>query len=76
MDDGSGAEQEIFFTVETPLGFTVRVTRRYWELIVTIKHPVMAGREEEVKATLQNPFQIRLSRNDSKVVTTQPKWVN
>jgi len=60
-------ESEIFFVVETPLGFTVRVTRRYWELIVTVKHPVMAGHEAEVKATLQNPYQIRLSKNDSKV---------
>jgi hypothetical protein len=34
---------DILFDVPTPLGFSVRVTRRYWELIVTIKHPVMRG---------------------------------
>jgi len=37
------------FEVSTPLGFRVRVTRFYWELITTIKHPVMAGQESIVK---------------------------
>lgn len=40
---------ELLFEVLTSLGFRVRVTRAYWNLIVTIKHPVMAGREEQVK---------------------------
>lgn len=44
MIDG-GHEQAILFEVSTPLGFRVRVTRSYWELITTIKHPVMAGQE-------------------------------
>ncbi len=34
-----------FFEVATPLGFNVRITRRYWDLIVSVKHPVMRGRE-------------------------------
>ena len=29
----------LLFEVSTPLGFTVRVSRAYWEVIVTIKHP-------------------------------------
>jgi hypothetical protein len=45
------------------LGFRVRVTHAYWELIVTIKHPVMAGREEDVKKTLEQPDEIRQSRS-------------
>lgn len=45
----------------TPLGFRVRVTHAYWELIVTIKHPLMAGREEAVKKTLGQPDEIRQS---------------
>ena len=48
-------EKEILFEVMTPLGFQVRVTKAYWELIVTIKHPVMAGREEDVKMALAQP---------------------
>lgn len=54
---------DIFFEVLTPLGFSVRVTRNYWELIVTIKHPVMRGREIDVQNTLREPDEIRRSRN-------------
>ena len=43
------SDDEILFTASTPLGFQVRVTRAYWEIIVTVKHPVMEGREEDVK---------------------------
>ena len=60
-------ELTIYFEVPTPLGFRVRVTHSYWELIVNIKHPIMAGRELEVQETLQNPDEIRVSRNDSAV---------
>ena len=55
---------EVLFEVLTPLGFRVRVTRAYWELIVTIKHPAMAGRENDVRAALQHPSEIRQSRSD------------
>ncbi len=42
----------------------MRVTRSYWDLIVTVKHPVMAGRVEDVKEVLENPDEVRLSRSD------------
>jgi len=58
---------ELLFEAMTPLGFRVRVTRRYWELIITVKHPVMAGRKNDVKNTLQNPSEIRQSKGDLKV---------
>jgi hypothetical protein len=57
----------LLFEVLTPLGFRVRVTRAYWELIVGIKHPAMVGREQEVKETLEHPEEIRLSRSDQDV---------
>ena len=59
--------EDIIFKAPTPLGFNVRVTRNYWELIVTIKHPVMYGREIDVQDTLQTPDEIRRSRSDSAV---------
>jgi hypothetical protein len=37
------------FVVETPLGFRVRVSRSNWEKIVILKHPVMEGKESDVK---------------------------
>lgn len=61
------AEKEIFFEVMTPLGFRVRVTRAYWDLIVNIKHPVMKGREEDVKKVLEQPDEIRQSKSDENV---------
>jgi len=58
---------EFLFDVLTPLGFRVHVTRSYWELIITVKHPVMAGHENEVRKTLENPDEIRQSRSDKNV---------
>ena len=58
---------DLLFDVMTPLGFKVHVTRAYWETITTIKHPVMAGRENDMRETLQNPDEIRLSKSDSQI---------
>ncbi len=60
-------EREILFEALTPLGFTVRVTRACWTIITTVKHPVMAGREAEVKAALESPEEIRRSKSDATV---------
>jgi hypothetical protein len=59
--------QNLLFNVPTPLSFHVRVTRSYWDYIVTVKHPVMAGREQDVQDTLQSPDEVRVSRSDSQV---------
>ena len=59
--------KEIIFKVFTPLGFWVSVDRARWELIATIKHPVMAGRESDIQKTLEKPDEIRLSKSDPKV---------
>jgi hypothetical protein len=55
------------FDVLTPLDFQVHVTRPYWNLIVTTKHPAMAGRERDVEAALRAPVEIRVSRIDPSV---------
>ena len=59
--------EKLLFEVTTPLDFTVRVTATYWDMIETIKHPVMAGFENNVIETLANPEQIRASRSDPNV---------
>ena len=61
-------DPELLCEVLTPLGFGVRATRERWNLITTVKHPVMAGREDAVRATLENPEQIRQSRSASEVL--------
>jgi len=58
---------DLLFQILTPLNFRVRVTRSYWEYIVTVKHPVMTDREQDVKDTLQSPDEIRVSRSDPAV---------
>jgi hypothetical protein len=59
--------RNILFTVRAPLGFTVRVTREYWAIITTVKHPAMAGCEAEARAVLESPEEIRRSKSDAKV---------
>jgi hypothetical protein len=61
------SDEEILFSVETPLGFRVRTTVSYWTIITTIKHPVMVGREADVQATLRAPDEVRLSRTDEQI---------
>ena len=72
--------EQILFVVDTPIGFQVQTTVNYWELITTIKHPVMKGRLEDVKQTLANPDVINLSKSDSQVylfyrTDGQKRWV-
>jgi hypothetical protein len=72
--------EKIFFEVRTPLDFTVRVSLAYWDLIATVKHPVMAGLERKVTETLEQPEEIRVSKSDSKVFlfyrTQKPgRWI-
>jgi len=58
---------DLKFEAMTPIGFRVRVTRTYWTLIITTKHPIMEGRELDVKRTLETPDEVRLSRADPRV---------
>lgn len=60
--------RDIFFEVATPLGFTVRVTRTQWNRIITQKHPIMAGRQADVREALEQPCSIRVSRSDESVL--------
>jgi hypothetical protein len=60
-------ESDVLFEVTTPLGFRVRVTHAYWKLIVDIKHPVMARREEDVRKALEDPDEICRSKSDENV---------
>ena len=59
--------KDLLFEVMTPLGFQVRVSRSYWELITSVKHPIMTGHEKDVQEALRNPEEIRKSKTDSSV---------
>ena len=68
-----------FFDVETPFGYRVHCTREYWDFIVGMKHPILMGREQEVKRALSQPDQVRQSRKDPDVLLfyrgSHPRWV-
>jgi hypothetical protein len=63
----------------TPLGFHVRCSARYWESIVSIKHPAMHGRLDDVRLTLARPDEVRRSVRDPDVLLfhrhVAPRWV-
>src|SRR5690349_2871796 len=56
------------FNVLTPLGFCVRCSKEWWEYVSTIKHPILAGRLENVIATLSDPVEVRRSTKDPEVL--------
>lgn len=56
------------FDIRTPLGFRVRCSRSYWEDVILMKHPVLAGREAQVAAALADPDVVRRSRKDHAVL--------
>jgi hypothetical protein len=61
------SDGKFFFDVETPLGFRVRTTPSYWNIITTLKHPFMRGKESQVRRALEYPDEIRQSRKDPMV---------
>lgn len=58
--------QKLMFSVPTPLGFSVRTTHEYWALLLR-KHPEVTGKETEVQRCLQEPEQVRRSKQDQAV---------
>jgi hypothetical protein len=62
-----GFDEESFILAKTPFNIEVRTTTGYLEYLVTMKHPVMKGKEDTVKAALQFPDEIRQSKTDKDV---------
>ncbi|HJU10883.1 MAG TPA: hypothetical protein VJ728_08395 [Candidatus Binataceae bacterium] len=58
---------DLLFNVLTPLGFSVRYTHEYWHFISTYKHPVLAGKENEIELVLRDPDHVRRSYKDMSV---------
>jgi hypothetical protein len=55
------------FTVETPLGYRVTLSRDRWREIIRFKHPALAGREKEVRKCLERPAVVRESVKEPRV---------
>ena len=58
---------DLLFRVLTPLDFYVYVSVAYWQVITSVKHPVMTGRETDVQDAIAHPDEVRISRSDSAV---------
>lgn len=58
---------EIYFEVVSKLNKKIRITKPYWNLIITMKHPPMKGKEEQIKDALIDPDEIRQSVKDPAV---------
>ena len=54
----------IRFIVVCVLGKCITVTEDYWQKIITIKHPSMAGHDAQVQETLTDPDEVRESKSD------------
>ena len=59
--------KDVYFEVITPLGVRIRITKDYWKKIITIKHPIIAKYENQVKDSLNKPTEIRRSNQDQRV---------
>jgi hypothetical protein len=55
------------FTVQTPPGVRVFLTRDRWRQIVRFKHPSLDGHEDDVRDCLQSPSLVRESVSDPEV---------
>ena len=55
------------FTVATPLGYRVSLSRDRWRQITRFKHPALLGHEKQLRKCLQNPECVRESAKDSDV---------
>lgn len=58
---------ELLFEASSPVGFRVRVSVERWNMIISIKHPAIASRQEDVRAALETPDEVRRSRSDPAV---------
>ncbi|NEO98521.1 MAG: DUF4258 domain-containing protein [Symploca sp. SIO2E9] len=67
MDASQHPIEPPYFEILTPTGVRIRTTPSYWAKIVTLKHPIIKGREEFVKLVLQEPIEVRRSRSDPMV---------
>jgi hypothetical protein len=57
--------RRLVFSVTTPLGERVILSRDRWRQIIRYKHPAMAGHEKAVRACLESPSVVRASAKDA-----------
>lgn len=61
------ARKRQVFSVQTPLGHRVVLTRNRWREITRFKHPALVGFERAVRECVRDPERIRASNKDPNV---------
>ena len=79
MERGNSQFSNLKFEVQTPLGFWVRTSEEYWQILLT-KHPDLEFHLEFVLEALQNPVEVRLSQRDPSIflfytLIRERRWV-
>lgn len=59
--------KRLIFTVVTPIGYRVGLSRDRWRQITRFKHPALSGHENDVRGCLRNPMCVRESAKDRNV---------
>ena len=59
--------RRVVFTVRSPLGYPVTLTRDRWREILRYKHPAVAGSEQAVRRCIEGPTLIRESAKEPAV---------
>ena|SRR3989338_6496733 len=55
------------FEVVSKLGKKISVSEERWFMISNYKHPIIKGKEKEVREALSNPDEIRKSKTDPRI---------
>lgn len=61
-------EYNLLFEVEDVFGRKIRTTKDYWQKIKTLKHIELQYGIKEVKKTLKNPDEVRISVMDATIL--------
>jgi len=57
----------LYFEVSSKLGKSISITQERWRLITEIKHLEIRGKEKEIKESLKDPDEVRISKKDKAV---------
>jgi len=60
--------KRLIFTVATPLGYRVSLSRDRWRQITRFKHPALSGHETSVRNCLRTPTCVRESAKERDVI--------
>ena len=57
----------LIFSVKTPVGYRVSLSRDRWRQIIRYKHPALKGHEKAIRSCLCDPVSVRVSTKDAEV---------